>query len=118
MAAQDAVHCLAAAPAACGGRSLKTSPLGNVTETKSPPGSPVNIGRAAMVTLSPGLIRFDFQPARARMPGAVISTFQVSTPPLALGTSISIQQCGLAHLNCLTVPTSVTVLVRSNPAIE
>src|SRR5689334_17337488 len=72
-----------------------------------------------MLTLSPGFTVFDFHPARARMPGAVISTFHVSRPLLSLfGTSISIQECGLAHLNCLTVPTSTVCLERSKPVME
>jgi len=93
-------------------------PSGKITETKVPPGSPVWSGWAATVTLSPGLRNVDFQPARMRTAGEVISMSQTSTPPLELGTSISIHECGFAHLKYLTVPTSVTVLFRSNPAIE
>src|ERR1700744_5049146 len=95
-----------------------TVPFAKVTDTKRPPGSPVIRGCTAMLTLSPGLRGFDFQPAFARTPGAVISTFQVSTPPLAFGTSISIHECGLTQPNPLMVPVSVTVFWRSNPVIE
>src|ERR1035441_9980017 len=55
---------------------------------KIAPGSPVIRGCAAMLTLSPGLSVEDFHPARTSTAGAVISTFQISTAPLSLGTLI------------------------------
>src|SRR6185436_12333844 len=99
-------------------RSVRVRPSGSVTETKSSPGSPVSNGQPTIVTLSPGFRIVDFQPARAKTPGAVISAFHTLTSPLSLGASNSIHECGLAHLNGLTVPVTVTVFVRSYPAIE
>src|SRR5271170_2865248 len=107
-----------AAGAAAGGRSVSVEPLAKVTETNRAPGSPLFCGCPTTVTLSPGLRDDALQPARIRTNGAVISIFQVSTAPLSLGTSSSIQEWGLAHLNCLTVPDSVTFLSRSKPSIE
>src|SRR6202044_854939 len=108
----------AGAGVAVGGRSVSFSPLARVTETNNAPGSPVFCGCPTTVTLSPGFKDVALHPARINTNGAVISTFQVSTPPLSLGTSNSIQEWGLAHLNCLTVPTSVTFLSRSKPSME
>ena len=70
------------------------------------------------LTLSPLFNVLDFQPARTRNVGEVISTDQVTVPPFSFGTSTSIQECGLAHRNSLTVPLTVTDLVRSMPAAE
>src|SRR5678816_2167195 len=90
-------------------------PSGSVTETKRPPGSPLLSGVATTFTLSPNLSEVDFQPARTRNAGDVISRLHRSTPPFALGTSRSSQECGLPHLNCLTVPSRVTDFPRSTP---
>src|SRR5262249_30148815 len=89
----------------------RTRPSASVTLTKSPPGSPFLNGRAVNLILSPGLTEFDFQPARTRYAGGFISRFQTSVAPLSFITSISSQECGLAHLNCLTIPSCVTVFV-------
>src|SRR5687767_14814754 len=94
-----------------GARWVTVRPSANVTETKRPPGEPSRIGRAVTLTLSPALSVLDFQPARSRNDGAVISSDQVSMLPLSLGTSRSIHAWGLPQRNSLTVPLSVTDLV-------
>ncbi len=90
---------------------MSCCPVGSVIDTKSPPGVPSTMGRSVTFTLSPGLIVLFFQPARTRPAGAVISAFQSAWPPLPSGTSISIQEWGFAHLNCVMVPSTVTVFV-------
>src|ERR1700733_15097142 len=50
--------------------------------------------------------------------GLLHSTPHLSVPPEALGTSISIQLCGLVQPKLTTVPVSWTVLSRSNMAPE
>src|SRR5262245_64182944 len=87
-----------------------------MTLTNSPPGSPFLNGRAVNLILSPAFTVLDFQPARTRKEGGFISRFQISIPPLLFGTSTSSHECGLAHLNCLTVPSTVTVFDVSIPA--
>src|SRR5688572_31489809 len=76
----------AGAPA---GRSPRTLPSGNVTDTNSPPGVPSRIGRTVTLTLSPVLSGLDFQPERSRNVGDVISIDQVATTPFSFGTSRS-----------------------------
>src|SRR4029079_2354503 len=100
------------------GPSASTRPSGSVIETKSPPGSPLRIGLRVMLTLSPDFTELAFHPARSRNAGEVISTDHVSVPPLALGTSRSIHECGLVQRNSFTMPFTVTDLVRSTPAAE
>ena len=68
--------------------------------------------------VSPTFTEVDFHPLRTRYAGGFISKFQRAGPPLLFGTSTSSHECGFAHLNCLTVPSTVTVFVRSTPAPE
>src|SRR5215470_9353538 len=101
-----------AAPAA------SVCPLGSVTDTKIPPGSPFMNGRPTTLTLSPALTVLAFQPLRTRYAGGFISKLHRSVPPLLLGTCTSSHEWGLPHLNALTVPSTTTVFVRSIPAAE
>src|SRR5262245_16480844 len=110
-AAPGAAAPAAPGPPALGACCVSTCPLASATETNSPPGSPFFIGRPVTLTLSPAFTVFDFQPARTRNVGEVISKFHRSLPPLAFGTSTSSHACGLAHLNSLTTPSTVTVFV-------
>ena len=48
------------------GRSVSTRPSARVNDLKMPAGSPLRTGFTTTVTLSPGLMMFDFQPARTR----------------------------------------------------
>ena len=48
------------------GRSVRVRPSASVSDTKMADGSPLRTGLPTTVTLSPGLIVFDFQPARTR----------------------------------------------------
>ena len=48
------------------GRSVSSRPSARISLRKMPAGSPVRTGLTMTVTLSPGLIVFDFQPARTR----------------------------------------------------
>ena len=48
------------------GRSSSSRPSGSVIDTKIPEGSPLRTGFTTTVTLSPGLMMFDFHPARIR----------------------------------------------------
>src|SRR5688572_2942348 len=99
-------------------RSPITWPSGSVTETNRPPGSPFLNGLSVTLTLSPFFNVVDFQPARTRNVGDVISSDHVTVPPLSFGTSTSIHECGFPHRNSLTTPLTVTDFVRSMPADE
>src|SRR5579863_215890 len=77
----------------------RTLPSGNLIETNSAPGSPLNSGLAIIVASSPFLIEVRFQPVRTKYAGAVISIFQVTTLPSLPGTSISIEECGFSQRN-------------------
>ncbi len=48
------------------GRSVSSRPSARISFRKMPAGSPVRTGLTITVTLSPGLMMFDFQPARIR----------------------------------------------------
>ena len=48
------------------GRSVNSRPSARISFRKMPAGSPVRTGLTTTVTLSPGLMMFDFQPARTR----------------------------------------------------
>ena len=54
------------APPSLAGRSVRVRPSSSVSDTKMADGSPLRTGLPTTVTLSPGLIVFDFQPARTR----------------------------------------------------
>src|SRR2546430_12243701 len=107
-----------AAPPPRGADPARTFPSAVVADTKMPPGSPFLKGRAVNLILSPGFTLVDFHPARTRKEGGFISRFQISATPLALVTSTSNHECGLAHLNCFTIPSCVVDFVWSMPAAE
>src|ERR1700722_9048209 len=98
-AAAGVLDALGVAPLGAAGffrkRSPRILPSGKVTCRNKPPCSPLRSGFSTTVTLSPGFRAVERQPCRARLLGLFSSTPHLSEPPAALGTSISIQECGL-----------------------